>query len=399
MNEELLFKTIAGVVPQWFIADFGPNSQAIQVGQAWHHFYTHRALTPDLVRLKNFAGASAESWLEFVDSDLPGALELVQERLALEWLRIKGPRTSWPRLLDYARTLQYRTYENQLVHLNLVISEGHEGRGDISLGTYQKLLDPLASTRQVFFRVDQNLQFVSYEEIPWSAIHEVEDYKFNPEFLQPFASILEAGEFSFHQTSRGDLIVMNSGGLLASKRKGRWHLYDAATFKNCLADILGAYRVGANLFEVVFDLSYRRHGALLVYDPAHQVLEKVVNRECVLRTDVAEPHNGHELLAGSIRPIGIGLASHSHRKKRLLLEIAGLDGAVIFDDQTISAFGAMIESHPDVGSFPGARTTAAYSAFRWGGLPVKISSDGDITFLFKSRDPMRGSCDAALEFL
>lgn len=399
MNEELLLETIVGVVPQWFQATCGPNSQALRIGENWYQFYTHRSLTPELIRLKEFAQEHADYWLDLLSAgDLPGLPELIQECLAQEWLEIKGPTVSWRSLLGYAHQLRERTYENQLVQLNLVICEG-TGTAGIASADFQKLLDPLASSRQVYFRVDPNLQFISYDEIAWSEIRETDEYKFSPEFLQPFASTLLDGEYSFHQTSRGDLVFMDSMGILAAKRKGRWNLYDVATFKNCLADILGNYRVGANLFEVVFDLSYRRHGALLVYDPGRKVVEQIVNKESILPTSCPEPSTVPELLTGSIRSISLGQHEHAQRKKRLFLEIASLDGAVVFDQNQVLAFGAMIMPHPEVGNFPGARTTAAQSAFKWGSSPVKISSDGDISFLFHSRGLSNQRCDVVLNFL
>jgi hypothetical protein len=78
---------------------------------------------------------------------------------------------------------------------------------------------------------------------------------------------------------------------------------------------------------------------------------------------------------------------------RGFVELAGLDGAVIFDDEDILAFGAMIDTHSEAEGQYGARTTAALSAFHWGGLPTKISSDGEVACYFTSRssDGQQGS--------
>ncbi len=83
----------------------------------------------------------------------------------------------------------------------------------------------------------------------------------------------------------------------------------------------------------------------------------------------------------------------------LFLELASLDGAIIFDSDKIVAFGAMIDSHPDVGSHHGARTTAAYSAYKWGGHPIKISADEDIKVIFRSHSEDGQSTDATLDFM
>ena len=67
-------------------------------------------------------------------------------------------------------------------------------------------------------------------------------------------------------------------------------------------------------------------------------------------------------------------------------------------DDHLLAVGAIIESHPEVGNQLGARATAARSAYLWGAHPVKISSDGDVTIYFKSRDG-DAECDAVMQFL
>ncbi len=412
MYEELLFKTIVSVVPQWYTASHGPNRKLLKLGNSSIGFCSPRPLPIVLQRLLGFAQEHVEHWLELINT-FPEAVELIQERLALKWLMFHGSDISWQDLLDYFRTLRYRTYENEQVNLNLVVGEGN-GSLQVTSPALQKLLDPLATSLHVFLRVDKSLRFLDYQEISWSEIDETREYKFHPEFLQPFASTLKPGEFSVHQTHAGDLIIMNHIGLLASKRKGRWHLYDVPTFRNCIAEVLGQPihgqistghslkalhdRVGTNLFEIVFDLSYKRHGALLIYDPSSEIIPRITNRKSILGTGTLEAPDVHQIIGSVVRQIQMGHERRVARKKRLFLELASMDGALIFDQQKILAFGAMIEPHPDVGSHPGARTTAAHSAFSWGGLPVKISSDGDILIMFRSED-RRGHCPASLEFL
>ena len=78
--------------------------------------------------------------------------------------------------------------------------------------------------------------------------------------------------------------------------------------------------------------------------------------------------------------------------------MACVDGAVVFDDHHLLAVGALIRSHPSVGNQLGARTTAARSAYLWGARPIKVSSDGDVTVYFKSRNGEQ-ECDAVMNFL
>jgi DNA integrity scanning protein DisA with diadenylate cyclase activity len=80
-----------------------------------------------------------------------------------------------------------------------------------------------------------------------------------------------------------------------------------------------------------------------------------------------------------------------------LIELANVDGALVFDNDQLLAVGGIIESHPSAGNQLGARTTAARSAHLWGAYPVNVSSDGDVTVHFKSRGDGE-ECDAMMQF-
>jgi hypothetical protein len=150
---------------------------------------------------------------------------------------------------------------------------------------------------------------------------------------------------------------------------------------------------------VVLDLSYGGRGALLVYDPSGAVLARVINADdSVIGGSRPRGDMARRLLAEAVGPIRMTEPRLARRKKRLFLEIASLDGAVLFDDQRVVAFGAMIKSSPGVGGHLGARTTAMHSAYQWGGRPIKISADGEIVIPFMSAGP-EGSCEAQLAFL
>jgi hypothetical protein len=272
---------------------------------------------------------------------------------------------------------------------------------DITSPEHQKILDPLASSLNVYLEIDGELKLLSYKQINAHEVLEPTEYKFNPDFVQQFNSILGEKDIAIHLTSRGDLLIQMKYGVLVSLRKGKWHIYDVSTFKNSITDILDDYRVGCNLFDIVFDLSYRRHGALLVFDPFKTVIREVVNKESVLENRYGgNPDPIRSALSAVIKDIKMGSKDYKERKKKLFLEIAGIDGAVIFDQTQVLAFGAMIKTHKDAGGFAGARTTAAKSAQLYGGTPVKISSDGDISLFFNSQSGKSNKyCDAELRFM
>lgn len=386
------------MVPNWYLADYGPKHYDLESDGTSVEFWGHRDPTPSLTSFLRVIRRDIDTVISRLDPFVSSvAADLLQEHFALEWLEISAPGVEWRRVLDYSRQSLQRTYENAEVVFNLVVRQ-EMGSRLLSEPSLQKILDPLASSPQTYFQVDRQFRFHSYDEIAWNEITDGDEYEFAPEFLRPFSCVLGDGEYSVHQTSRGDLVILNRAGLLAAKRKGKWKVYDVATLKNSITEAIGSYRIGANLFEVCFDLSFRRHGALLVYDPAHAVLGQVTNAESRIDTqDLGDPVR--RMLADSVRDISMGATDRASRKKRRFLEIASADGAVIFDDRNVLAFGAMIRPHADTPGAAGARTTAALSAFLHGGHPVKVSSDGEIAIHFTSRDGNANEAHAKLEFL
>lgn len=397
MNEQFVFQSIVSTVPHWFESnnagqDPSTAIYSFTVGNNEFYFRSHNNLTPKLAVLHDFCIEHSEAWL----NELPSRQSIFakkknSQQMVMCWLNQHDNSIDWEKFILYGEELLMRTYENLPVCLNLVISTSNTGHQDLSIPAIQKVIDPLATSMQTYLKVDPAVRLVSYEEINWADVRDTSEYKFNPEFLQPISSILQDGEFSFHVTSKGDIIIMNKHGLLASCRKGRWHIYDVCTFKNSIVAImnenfdppLNEYRIGCNLFDIMLDLSYKRHGALLIYDPHHTVINHVVNAGSTM--------NGHEdmdesrkILMPSVYSIQMKDCCLANRKKRVLLELASMDGAIIFDANNILSFGSMIETHSEVGNHAGARTTAFESALRYGGIPIKISSDGDISIRFNT---------------
>jgi hypothetical protein len=320
-------------------------------------------------------------------------LDILLESLAVEWLRIHSPTTDWTRIIDYLEQVSRRTHETEPVSLNLVIQAGN-GTGDVTQPNVQKFLDRLGSSLFSFLAVDRSLHLIEYGAVEWSQIRDADSPKFCPQFLHPIHSILAPGELCAHLTPQGDLILLDRNGLLAARCRRKWKLYDTPSFTDSLAYCVGSAAVVANLLEVIFDLS----------DPRHQIRGHILNRESIVfsgwRTDVsveAGTESGQAVIAPSLRDLAIGRNVKALRKKTQLIELANVDGALVFDDDQLLAAGAIIESHPDAGDQLGARTTAARSAYLWGTYPVNVSSDGDVTVYFKSRGDGE-ECDAVIQF-
>jgi hypothetical protein len=328
---------------------------------------------------------------------------MLLESLAVEWLRIHSPTTDWTRIIDYLEQVSRRTHETEPVSLNLVIQAGN-GTGDVAQPNVQKFLDRLGSSLFSFLAVDRSLHLIEYGAVEWTQIRDADSPKFCPQFLHPIHSILAPGELCAHLTPQGDLILLDRNGLLAARCRRKWKLYDTPSFTDSLAYCVGSAAVVANLLEVIFDLSFRRKGALLIYDPKHEIRGHILNQESIVfsgwRSDVnveTGVESGQAVIAPSLRDLAIGRDSETLRRKIRLIELANVDGALVFDDDQLLAAGAIIESHPNAGDQLGARTTAARSAYLWGTYPVNVSSDGDVTVYFKSRGNGE-ECDAVIQF-
>lgn len=393
-DEEKILRAVISLVPQWYTADCGPVPLQSQLGDTIVQYYSHRRPTPKLYDFVRDVLGELRPLVAMANADSSLFFEFIQERGAVRWLKRHDALVDWPGLISYLSALSRRTHENVPVSVNLVVSSG-EGSFPVPTQALQKAFDQLATSPFTYLRIDKRLRYLGYEEIAWSQVRDATSYHFHPQFLHPLHCILHPGEFSAHLTTAGDIVIMSTEGLLASRRKGRWKIYDLATFKNSLADCLHDYSAGANLFELVFDLSFRRHGALLVYDPRHQVLDRITNAES--RFDYQAP-SAQSIVAPHVRSIAVANGVNSLTNKRLLAELASIDGAVIFDDRNLLAAGAIVKTHESVSNQQGARTTAAWSAFRWGGRPIKVSSDGQVTYYFESEGEGR-SCEATIEFL
>ena len=286
MTEAEIGREIIRLVPHWYEAPYGPEQYEIPVGGHTARFFNHCRLTPNLRTFlsKISARTKALPLEHFVN--LPSLIDVLLESFAIEWLRMHSPTTDWVRFIKYLETLARRTFENQPVALNLIIRQG-TGLGDITRPHIQKFFDRLASSAFSYLAVDNDLRLIDYGEVEWSQIKPATSYKFHPEFLHPIHSVMDETDLSAHLTTGGDLIIMSKAGLLATRRNRKWKIYDVRTFKNSLAYCLGGDYVGANLFEVVFDLSFRRQGSLLIYDPEYLVADHILNPESIIQRRVS----------------------------------------------------------------------------------------------------------------
>ena len=264
------------------------------IAQYTARFFNHSKLSANLSQLLATIRTRTEElpldrFLEYA-----GATDVIVEGIATEWLRMQSREPDWVKLIKYLETVSRRTSENLPVALTLIVRPG-AGIGDITQSHLQKFFDRLAASPYTFtyLAVDADLRLMNYGSVEWSHVNNATSCKFYPEFLHPIHSIMDDSDLVAHLTPHGELIIMDKAGVLATKRKKKWKIYDARQFKSSLAYCLGSRDVAANLIEVVFDLSFKRQGALLIYDPEHRILEQILNPASILNPATSRPCPGN----------------------------------------------------------------------------------------------------------
>lgn len=391
---------IISLVPHWYQASCAPMRFSLNVGELAVDFCDHFELTS---RLQAFLAkvVSQVSDLPFSRfAEYPGLTDVLLESLIITWLRLHSDSIRWVPLLKYLGMLARRTSENAPVSLNLIVRAG-KGSGDISQPSLQKFVDRLGSSPFVYLVIDHQLQLIDYAEVSRQRAAMMPSSTFVPTFLQPIHNVMQDGDFSLHVTPFGDLIIMNGQGVLASRRHGKWKVFDIPAFRRSLYQCLENEFVATNLLDIVLELSFTRQGALFIYDPLHRMRGHILNPDSIVSerwtTNAHVGLSGQSLFSRLLKDVEFGNMTGTLQCKRRLLEIATVDGAVVFDDLGLLAIGAIVTSHPDVGSQLGARATATRSSYLWGAHPTAVSSDGEVSVLFRSANG-QDKCDALMQF-
>jgi hypothetical protein len=314
--------------------------------------------------------------------------EWIQQKFAEAWLKARTQIQNWDLVIDYTRRLARRTVENQSLSKTLVIEKGQAGNSSVSMLSqeFSKVVDWLASSQFTFLKVNERLQILSYHAISLSEVKELSSYRFYPDFLHPVLSTLTGQNSTLvHLTQQGDLVIANQDGIIASKRKDRWTIYDPDHIVQSLAKVLNEkigqdirtedpVCVACSLFQILFDMSFRRHGGLLIIDRPDNVKLYVAGG--------IERNEGGPL--SSIFPHSpFNGLQYSIPETRKLVELSLVDGALILDPRgNLVQLGARIRSHNETPESFGMRDMAAYSAARYGATAFKVSADGEISVFF-----------------
>ncbi len=309
--------------------------------------------------------------------------EILDQWLVKKWLQVKGYDFDWTSMFDYVIELESRTYENSSIGFTFIVNPDAHGTESLFQPQYQKYLDVLSETRFTYFYTNGKWEYLNYSFIDTTQISHLKQYKFVPEFVYPYQQQLNSiKEIAVTKTKSGDLLIYNIEGIIATRRKGHWFIYEPNDLWSCIRSLSPSNKIGDNILELLLDLSYRRHGALLVFCEDCNLTSCISNPSAIMND--AATSRLHRLLTPKIQEICITCPDVKDISKPLILELASIDGAIIFDKETgiIKAFGAMINHHEKVTKEQGARSTAALSAFHHNMIPFKVSSDGDITLYY-----------------
>lgn len=404
MNHNELFKLYIDLIPQYFICKCpasicsasGYSKLDLLANHVSYNCYSFRTPTPDLNKLNQFFSENSGIYTKSEIKSQNNLSKIIEEELVSEWLEIKGYDFGWIDFFDFMSEIDKRTNENSSVGFNFIIDPKLEsGVSSIFKIEDLKSFDLLGDSLFSYIEIDKNFNFIDYNCINWSSIENERLQEFVPGFLKPLMKkIKDEKKLGITKTKRGDLIIYDEYGILASKRKGKWKIYEATTIKNAFTDVMGGscggkgYWTASSLFQLALDLSYKRHGALVVVSKnGDDELEKIItNKGSILGNETK--NQIHTLLKQTIDKIDLGNDDYKKKYFPLVQEICSIDGAVTVENTgKIFSFGSIISSHENAEK-SGARSTAALSSVIYSehNVALKVSSDGEIELIFKMCD-------------
>ncbi|MDB8803651.1 diadenylate cyclase [Romboutsia sp. 1001216sp1] len=405
INKDTLFEIICDIVPQYYKSKKGiGNRIIIDLDGDEYSLYSFRANTPKLSSLIRFIKDEAKQFLSLDLGSIHLERQLIERNIVNKWMKINNYDENWFEFFDFCNSIEYKTYENSNIGFTFIYKPNIT-TSSISIlteSTNQKILDVLAESQHTYIKVGKSWNILEYGYINTGENYSPDEkYRIIPSFLEPYQSILGNEECGITRTKRGDLILYSKYGILASCRKGQWKIYDPYTFKNSVGDILDLnYYMGCNLTSILFDLSYKRHGALILFDINNTIDDIILNQNSILNKST---NPLYKILEESLGKINLNATCTKDLHKPLILELASVDGAIVFDKEgKLKSFGSIIKNHDNADNEEGARSTAAKSVFNYMKSPVfKISSDGEISILFNKKSAVRHgeSEDIKLSFL
>jgi hypothetical protein len=395
MNSLSISRLIFDTIPQLYEGSHGPYPVDLRIAGEDARVYSLVELSPEL---KRYLARATEIWEELrpmTEGEISQIIERewVQQKFVVDWLEARTPIKSWGRILDYSRRLSRRLTENQVMSKTIMIEPGEgaaqAGLPGVSLSDpdYFKVFDWLGTSPYTYFRVDEQLRIKAFEALPYLDAGAPESFRFYPDFLHPvISSIKMPGAVIVHLSENGSILIADRDGLIASKRSlESWTIYDIDHILASVGEIVKqplkdnaccnqAEHVSCSLFQVLFDISMKRHGALILIDHPDKLPAYVIKG--------IERHSDSPLSALFAHAPSNELL-YSIPEVRKLVELSSIDGAVVLDMHgSLLQVGSMIVSHPSTPNRFGTREAAAFSAAKNGAIALKVSADGDMSIFF-----------------
>jgi hypothetical protein len=392
MNPLSVARLIFDTIPQLYEASAGPYPVDIQIDDKISRVFSRVPLSEELIQYLKKATKIWEELRPMTEGEISQIIERewIQQKFVVSWLESRTKISSWGTILDYTRRLSRRLTENHTMTKTFVIEPGPSPQTErirLSDPDYFKVFDWLGSSTHTYFRVTEDLRIKAFEALPFANTQELSGFRFYPDFLHPVISSLESSDsVVVHLSENGTFLVADKDGIIASKRElESWTIYDidhvvdsvAATLKRQLDESAAATQpscVACSLFQILFDISMKRHGGIILLDepknlPAYVV--KGIERTSESPLNAIFTHSPFNGLSYSIPEV------------RKLVELSSIDGALIFDLYgNLVQVGSMILSHPSTPNRFGTREAAAYSAAKNGATAFKVSEDGHMTLFF-----------------
>jgi hypothetical protein len=391
VKQTSITRLIFDTVPELYEATAGPFPVQLAIPEEESSLFSAIPLSAELKTYIQSCVAIWEDLRPMTEGEITQIIERewIQQKFAIAWLEQKTSIKTWPLILDHFQRLSRRTTENRMLSKTVVIEPGRSA-GDsarLSDSGYFKVFDWLGSSSFTFFRTDEELGIKGLEAISLTDIKDLESYRFYPDMLHPVISTLSHPDAAVvHLSEKGGLLIAGRNGILASKRVGEsWSIYDRDHVIESVGEVMrrqiGESQraddptcVACSLFQILFDISMKRHGGLIVLDHAKNLAQYVVKgieriQGSPLNTIFTHsPFNGLEFSIPEVRK---------------LVELSAVDGALILDLQgNLQQVGSMIISHPTALNHFGTRDAAAYSAARNGATALKVSADGPVSIFF-----------------
>ncbi len=255
---------------------------------------------------------------------------------------------------------------------------------------------------EVYIVLSHDFKILSTQEITQKSAKE---HAFNvPQAFAPYAGLFHSREpaplLTLHYQSNGDLFVLGkeyySGRekftMLASRRNQKWHCYDMDLLEKLFRARFNNNNIGKSLLKIAFELSHEHHGGLIIYDQAQRI-----TKQHILNSQSSDVQNSHDPfiqnLSQLIRSTPKKALSVDPNMLQILKNLMTLDGCVIFNDEGLQSVGSLLsiqtrhdnraieqELQSIFTTILGGRNAASLYANALGGIALKISQNGTITF-------------------